>query len=249
MVSKHPNHSPPAGAGEATAHHSFGIVEVVVATICALSVAIPSLLASPESGGGTVSAPDPLSLALPALLYYAFCFGCAFFCARQRGLSWRHTFLGYGGQWRALGIGGGLGLLMVIPLLAVSIFSFNICSRLGFDTTPQEAFNILGDEMINKTTRYTLIFIATVLAPFAEETVFRGLLLPGLKNHTGSWLRVIILQGLLFGVIHAHLPTFLPLSIAGVCFGLGYMLTNSLLTPIAMHVAFNACSLALFMIF
>ncbi len=79
---------------------------------------------------------------------------------------------------------------------------------------------------------------AVIIAPLWEEVVFRGVLYPFCKAHLGRW-PALITTGLLFGAIHGHLPSFLPLALLGVVLGLAYERTGSLWSPILLHTFFN----------
>jgi membrane protease YdiL (CAAX protease family) len=80
--------------------------------------------------------------------------------------------------------------------------------------------------------------LAIVLAPFAEELVFRGLMYSTLKQHgfprLGLWG-----TSLLFAVIHNNLMILLPLTFLAVVLTLLYETTNNLLAPILTHSLFN----------
>lgn len=85
---------------------------------------------------------------------------------------------------------------------------------------------------------------ATLVAPAAEELVFRGLLYRTARDRWGA-ARAAVLTALFFGVAHWQ-----PWSLFGLV-GLGLLLcwlyerTGSLLAPMAAHAAHNAISLSL----
>jgi len=226
----------------------FGTLEIAAATGCALAVALPAALSSARP---PPAAPPPVptaaSVLFPAAALYAVWIGAAAFCAGLRGDRARGAFFSSARAARPLVTGTGLGLAMVAPVLLLSGLAFTACERLGLDPAPQEVFALLRDPSVAPPTRAAVIAVAVCGAPVAEEFLFRGLLFPALLAHSGSFGRALLLQGLLFGVIHSHLATFPPLGAAGICFALGYAATGSLLTPIAMHMVFNACSILLFL--
>jgi membrane protease YdiL (CAAX protease family) len=84
-----------------------------------------------------------------------------------------------------------------------------------------------------------LVVFAVVVAPVFEELFFRGFMYPALKQRFGAW-RAMSIVSILFALSHAHLPSFLPLFILALGFGLAYELTGSLLVPTGMHALFNA---------
>ena len=53
----------------------------------------------------------------------------------------------------------------------------------------------------------------------------------------------IVASGLLFAAVHAHLPSFAPLFVLGICFAIAYEWSGSLLVSMTMHALFNALAL------
>ncbi len=83
-----------------------------------------------------------------------------------------------------------------------------------------------------------LFFLLVILAPVAEEIIFRGCLYRFLKG-TMSMTGAVLLSSLLFGAIHLHLAG-LPVLIAfGAVLCLVYERTGSLKAPILLHSFFN----------
>lgn len=85
-------------------------------------------------------------------------------------------------------------------------------------------------------------FVTTVIAPMAEETIFRGYIFTALRG----WLGVAgaaVVTGLLFGAIHvtsSPIGYLLPLAAFGVILCLVYWRTGSLYPCIALHALNNA---------
>ncbi len=84
-----------------------------------------------------------------------------------------------------------------------------------------------------------LFFAATVVAPFGEETLFRGFLQPLLRRHLPPW-GAIGITALLFAALHQHPLTLLPLFVFGLVLGFAYELSGSLLLCMGLHFWFNA---------
>ncbi len=83
--------------------------------------------------------------------------------------------------------------------------------------------------------------LLTVLAPLAEEILFRGLVFRALRNWAGVW-PAALLTGTLFGLIHAGsspIEFLVPLAIFGVLLCLLYQWSGSLYPCIALHAANN----------
>jgi membrane protease YdiL (CAAX protease family) len=90
--------------------------------------------------------------------------------------------------------------------------------------------------------RVPLIILAVVIAPISEEFVFRGFLYGVLKRYAGG-LSALFFSGLLFALIHMHIPSLLPLFLLGCVLTFAYELSGSLLVPMAMHALFNTLTL------
>jgi uncharacterized protein len=88
------------------------------------------------------------------------------------------------------------------------------------------------------------VFQTAILAGFAEELLFRGILFRWIEEFAGSWA-ALILTSALFGLGHIENPNatwFSSFAIAveaGLLLGGAYMLTRSLWAPIGLHAAWN----------
>jgi membrane protease YdiL (CAAX protease family) len=83
----------------------------------------------------------------------------------------------------------------------------------------------------------TLVVFVAVLAPVAEELVFRGVLFRKWRRTLGP-IKGLLLSSALFGVIHGS--TMLPLAISGLSFALLYTSTRTLWAPIVAHILNNS---------
>ncbi len=81
---------------------------------------------------------------------------------------------------------------------------------------------------------------AVVLAPIAEELLFRGLLLPHLTRSFSAWTSIYV-GALLFGLLHvSHGVMFLGPLVLGAILGWARLRSRGLAAPIALHMTFNA---------
>lgn len=92
-----------------------------------------------------------------------------------------------------------------------------------------------------------IAFSAVVVAPIAEEVIFRGFLYPVTKRYSERWFAAIF-TGCLFGVIHFNLMSFPLLALMGIVLVVLYEITGSLWVPIACHAAFNGLQIGLMML-
>jgi uncharacterized protein len=81
-----------------------------------------------------------------------------------------------------------------------------------------------------------------VIAPISEEFVFRGFLYGVLKRYAGG-ISALFFCGLLFALIHMHIPSLVPLFVLGCVLTFAYELSGSLLVPMTMHALFNTLTL------
>jgi membrane protease YdiL (CAAX protease family) len=112
---------------------------------------------------------------------------------------------------------------------------------LGGGTKQQIVEMFTGSETLHE--RILIIVLAIAIAPFAEEFVFRFFLYGVLKRYLGRGVGLLV-NSLLFGAVHAHLPSLLPLFVLGGCFTLAYEWSGSILVSMTMHALFNFFSLS-----
>ncbi|WP_193212679.1 CPBP family intramembrane glutamic endopeptidase [Luteolibacter marinus] len=90
-----------------------------------------------------------------------------------------------------------------------------------------------------------LMAVAAVLvAPLAEEVIFRGYLYPAAKKFCGP-AGGIIFSSMVFAAAHANVVALLPLFILAVILCLIYEATGSIWANISVHFLFNAATVAL----
>jgi membrane protease YdiL (CAAX protease family) len=85
------------------------------------------------------------------------------------------------------------------------------------------------------------LLLALIVAPLAEEFVFRGYLY-GVVRKWGGRGCAIGTTSLLFAAIHLHLPSMAALFFLGVVLALIYELTRRLWIPCVLHAIFNGIS-------
>ncbi len=168
-------------------------------------------------------------------------------CLRLAGSGW-HTLAGAVGGGRGMrvrAVAAGLrgGVMLLAPAWLAAGAGAAMLQRLAWPVEPQAALQWLAGGQLGAWRVLVLLLASLVLAPLAEEVVFRGILLPVLARHgTRPW-RALLLSSLLFAALHLHAGSLLPLLAVGGACGLGFLATGHLLTPIVMHALFNAVSL------
>ena len=136
----------------------------------------------------------------------------------------------------------GAGLLIAaFPLILAS--SAVVSSLMHTDPQKDSQQIIqLFEQVAEPTRRIPIILLAVVIAPLAEEFVFRGFLYGVLKRYAGA-VPALVFTGIAFALVHLHAPSLLPLFLLACVLTLAYELSGSLLVPMAMHALFNSVTL------
>jgi len=92
--------------------------------------------------------------------------------------------------------------------------------------------------------RVMIIVLAVMVAPMAEEFIFRFFIYGVLRRYFGVAIGLFF-NALLFAAAHNHLPSALPLFVLGSCFTLAYEWSGSILVSMTMHTLFNSVQLIL----
>ena len=85
---------------------------------------------------------------------------------------------------------------------------------------------------------YAGILTMSVMAPVAEELVFRGLLMSKLRRYSNVWTAVI-LSSILFGLWHRNLGQLFPTFCMGIIFSWVYLRTGKLRHAMVVHSLSN----------
>jgi CAAX protease family protein len=226
--------------GKVDASH-FGRVDAYLALGCVMMFIVQCFQ---SLGGGRSALPasiDTTALFLVQLGFWIFVIGTIVSSQLLRGL---HPGAIFGfdrlGFFKLFFLGVAL-LFAALPLILAS--SAMISNFLRSD--PQrdvQPIMQLFEHASDPGKRVPLIILAVVIAPISEEFVFRGFLYGVLKRYAGG-LSALFFSGLLFALIHMHIPSLLPLFLLGCVLTFAYELSGSLLVPMAMHALFNTLTL------
>lgn len=89
------------------------------------------------------------------------------------------------------------------------------------------------------------IFSITILAPFGEELVFRGIVQQAARRVAGGMVAAL-LAGVLFALWHGQTWNLATLAVLGIFLGLVFETTGSVLACTVLHGAYNLCVLLLY---
>lgn len=126
----------------------------------------------------------------------------------------------------------------------LQVASSKLLSALHVDPELQQVVRTLDTE--HGTTARLLIGALTLLvAPVAEEVLFRGIAFSWVKER--GYPRLALWgTSLAFAAIHVNFAAFVPLTFLAVALAMIYERTGNLLAPIAAHAVFNAANLVKF---
>jgi membrane protease YdiL (CAAX protease family) len=171
------------------------------------------------------------------MIVFALIFASAFLDARGRQL-------GLGVPTTAAQIWFGLfaGLMLVFIADIVSAGQAKV-----FGSHPEAVAEILKTH--KGLISFVFDFLAVgVIAPFAEELLFRGVIFAGLAQRLPLWWAAIF-SGIIFGAAHLDPWSIVPLAVVGTGLALLYRRTGSLWPNIIAHGAFNTFALVLVYLF
>lgn len=86
-----------------------------------------------------------------------------------------------------------------------------------------------------------MAFSAAIVAPLAEEVIFRGYIYPVAKCLGGMKCGVFF-SALLFAACHGNVPLLLPLFMLGILLALAYEWSGSIWAAISIHFFFNSAT-------
>jgi membrane protease YdiL (CAAX protease family) len=157
----------------------------------------------------------------------------------------RWDVFGFSHHWRrALLVGVAVGCLALPIGWSLQEFSALVIRHLSHHAKPAEQLSVqILRQSFSWRDQLALGAVTIGLVPVAEETLFRGVLYPAIKQ-AGFPRAAFWGSALLFAVIHMHLPSLAPLFILALVLTVLYEQTDNLLAPIAAHSLFNALNFA-----
>jgi membrane protease YdiL (CAAX protease family) len=144
------------------------------------------------------------------------------------------------GAQLALGVATGLALVLVANIVTAG-------QDKVFGSHPQIVAEVLKTHKGLESFIFDFISVS-LIAPFAEELLFRGVIFTGLAQ----WLPIgwaAAISGIIFGAAHGEPYDILPLAVVGTGLALLYRRTGSLWPNILAHATFNTFSLVLVYLF
>jgi membrane protease YdiL (CAAX protease family) len=164
---------------------------------------------------------------------------------REHGLSWGEAF-GLSNRRRDALLAGMVVACLFLPvawgLQQLSTFVLTHLQQFGVKPQEQVAVQVLRTAS-SQPERIKLALVTILLAPAAEEVLFRGILFTGIRQ-LGFPRLAFWGTGLMFAFVHFNAASFLPLFVFALVLAWIYGRTGNLLAPMAAHSMFNALNFA-----
>lgn len=219
----------------------YGAVDLLVLAGIGL-VFILSMQPQKAEGAAAAAAVSDGTLIVGMIFNLIVCAGLLLYLFQMRGLNPAELFGLQQVHWRSLAM--TVGIFSLIILLTINLVSAATQTWLqGFwpDMEPQETVKAF-QESDGIGFKFLVVLMAVVIAPLAEETMFRGFVYGVLKRYTDAPFAALA-SSLMFAVIHLHVGSLLPLWMLAVLFCLAYEITGCLLAPMILHAIFNGVSI------
>lgn len=185
--------------------------------------------------------PSALQMAIAALSFQGAAVWLVARFLREQGVSWNEGF-GLRVHWRGAVLAGILLACIFLPAgLALQWLSSEALTRfMPWQGQPEEQQAVQTLRMASGWLSRSVLGVVTILlAPAAEELLFRGILFTWIRQW-GHPRLALWGTSVLFALIHLNTVTFLPLLVLALLLARLYERTGNLLAPIAAHALFNA---------
>jgi membrane protease YdiL (CAAX protease family) len=196
---------------------------------------------------GFVKLNGPGSVLLATLGFHGAAIVAAVVFLKLHAVGWREALGLNQARWKFHLLFAAVLLAAVVPVMIdLKFISEMALEKMGWATNDQLAVEMFLAVKSGWLRVYLAVF-AVVIAPVAEEFIFRGLLFSAAKKMGWPKLGGLVVS-LLFAAIHMNAPTFLPLFAFALALTWMYERTEGLLAPMLAHSTFNAANLGLLLL-
>jgi membrane protease YdiL (CAAX protease family) len=164
---------------------------------------------------------------------------------RLHGVSWRELLGLDKVRWKTVAT-AIVAAVVALPLaLGLNTLCAVLLTRIRMETVQQESMQVL---QLSVSLGQKIVFAigAIILAPIVEESLFRGILYPMIKQQ-GYPRLALFGSSLLFALIHFNVMTFVPLFVLALVLVLLLETTDTLLAPIITHACFNCANFFIYL--
>lgn len=135
-----------------------------------------------------------------------------------------------------------------LPIVFLSGKFVELMERLWGGRLPRQPIVDLLENVRTPQGLGMLIFMGLIFAPFAEELLFRVFLYGALRKRFGASTAISV-SALIFSVIHFNYFSLLPVFVLGLVLAYIYEKRQSILAPMALHMAHNGLQFLIFFAF
>jgi membrane protease YdiL (CAAX protease family) len=134
---------------------------------------------------------------------------------------------------------------LIIAAFPLVVASGALVKNFVHDPGPEQELVTLFRDVTRRQDYESIIKIfaaGVIIAPLAEEFLFRGYFYGVFKRYFGSVLSGLFTAAL-FAAFHMNLASLASLFVLALCFTLAYEASGSLVVPMSMHALFNSAQL------
>ncbi|MCS7337777.1 MAG: CPBP family intramembrane metalloprotease [Verrucomicrobiae bacterium] len=200
-----------------------------------------NLAAFAQAAGGTLPQPNSiLSIVISTISFQGAALLLTWWFVREHGLGLADAF-GLTAQTVPKAI--ALGAAVACGAFILELGYGQLLELLRIQLPEQHLVKLIKADRSTFDHIYLGLF-AIIIAPLAEEMLFRGILYPAIKQ-LGYKRLALWGTAALFALIHMNLNTFVPLTLLAVGLALLYEKTGTLLAPVVAHSCFNGINFGL----
>lgn len=136
-------------------------------------------------------------------------------------------------------------LVWTIPL-AIAAYVLVVIAGVIVDQLIPQAHNGQPQAVRDAFGQYHLLAVVavSVIAPFAEETLFRGFIYGWLRGRVAPWMAISV-SALVFALAHGELALLAPIFVLGCLLAVVYERSGSLYPGMVIHALFNLIGVTL----
>ena len=169
--------------------------------------------------------------------------GLAIWLVNHHKIHWCEAFGGLGDLAKSIAMPLLSSILVLPAVLFLHFASQMFLKTIGVSEPAQQAV-----QMVSQATHPLELALQGIsvimLAPVAEELIFRGIIYNTTKQIT-SRTAAVILSAVLFAAVHGQWALVLPLMGLSVALAWVYERSGTIIAPILLHASFNAVNFAL----
>ena len=139
---------------------------------------------------------------------------------------------------RAFGIKPIVLIVLILICIYLVLCGMFVIADKALPSVMQKYYNLMKLSSIGTNMLVTVVY-GYMLGPVAEELAFRGLIFGMLEKAKLHYMLVILIQGLLFGIMHMNPVQSVYAFLIGVTFGYLRYKYKTVILSIGAHIVFN----------